>query len=406
MLDVSVELSDKTDAAAQLLIPRLGISQEIPVHGGKAEISMEAPEGLQLWTPEDPQLYGVTLRCGEDSVTDDVGFRTIEVSGTDILLNGKPVFLRGVSCHEDSERRGKALTTEDRTGIITIAKELGCNFMRLAHYPHSEEMSRLADRMGILLWEEVPVYWAIAFEDPDTLEDASNQLREMICRDRNRASVIIWSVGNENADTDARYRFMCTLADTARNSDPTRPVSAACLVNFPREVIDDRLADALDIIGVNEYCGWYIPDFSILPRILKNSRLTKPVIISEFGAGAKSGKHGNVQERWTEEYQAEVYRRQTETLGGIPYIKGMTPWILFDFRCPRRTSVLQNYYNLKGLVSADRRHRKMAFSVLQAFYRKLAGSPDPEETLHEKTDGSDACPADGAHENGLASGAH
>lgn len=128
------------------------------------------------------------------------------------------------------------------------------------------------------------------------------------------------------------------------------------------------MADYLDVIGINEYCGWYTPDFEKLPNLLSGSHPDKPVIITEFGADALPGHHGTRMDKGTEECQAYVYERQLEELGKIDYVKGMTPWILYDFRCPRRTSFLQNYYNRKGLCGEDKKYRKMAFEILRDFY--------------------------------------
>ncbi|NBJ94645.1 glycoside hydrolase family 2 TIM barrel-domain containing protein [Parablautia muri] len=191
---------------------------------------------------------------------------------------------------------------------------------------------------------------------------------ELMTRDFNRASVIIWSVGNENADTDERLKFMGGLADCAHREDETRLVSAACLVDSEKNEIADRLIEHLDLIGINEYCGWYTPDFEKLPQLMANSNPKKPVIITEFGADALPGHHGTITDKGSEECQVYVYERQIETLRKIDYIKGMTPWILYDFRCPRRTHYLQKYYNRKGVCSADKTYRKPAFEVLQKFY--------------------------------------
>lgn len=367
-LRAEVMLSEKVDSTAVLTINELGTSVEIPIKCGIGKIDFEASP--ELWSPENPKLYDVTLNCRKDSVRDRVGFREIRVQGMDILLNGKPIFLKGISCHEDSAPNGKALTDEERIENIHIAKELGCNFMRAAHYPHSERMSQLADEMRLLLWEEIPVYWSVYFGTEDTYYDAENQLCELMTRDYNRASVIIWSVGNENQDTDERLKFMGDLADFAHRYDPTRPVSAACLVNFAKNAIEDRLEQYLDIIGLNEYCGWYAADFRTLPALFENSDPKKPVIITEFGADAMSGNRGTVTDKGTEDCQAFVYEKQIENIRKISYIKGMTPWILRDFRCPRRTAVTQKYYNTKGLVSAGGR-RKMAFGVLRDFYNSI-----------------------------------
>ena len=350
-------------------IPELQIATSMEIQNGKGEIVVEARPNL--WSPETPILYDVTATFGQDKVVDRVGFREISVEGRDILLNGKKLFLRGVSVHEDSQFTGKALRDEERLTIIRTAKELGANYLRLAHYPHHENMAKLCDEQGILLWEEIPVYWAIAFDNPATYNNARNQLEELMCRDFNRASVIIWSVGNENLDSDDRFRFMGNLADFAHQYDNTRMVSAACLVDGETLSIKDRLAEKLDIIGVNEYIGWYSPNFEELPQLMNNSNPTKTVIISEFGADATPGLHGSVDDKGTEECQEAIYRKQIEVIRQIPYIKGITPWILFDFRCPRRTAAIQGYYNRKGLVSSDRTYYKPAFSVLQSFYREF-----------------------------------
>ncbi len=364
-----VSVSENYSGTAKLEIPELGINREIKVVNGSGEVVFDASP--ELWSPESPKLYDVSLECAGDRVRDRVGFREIRVRGMDIVLNGKSLFLRGISCHEDSVEHGKALTDEERLENIRLAKELGCNFMRVAHYPHSERMSQLADETGLLLWEEIPVYWDIRFDSEDTYSDAENQLRELITRDYNRASVIIWSVGNENDDTDDRLKFMSRLAECAHSIDKTRMVSAACLVNYKKNAIEDRLEQYLDIIGLNEYCGWYTAEWRMLPELFENSDPKKPVIITEFGADAYPGLRGTITDKGTEDCQAYVYERQTETIRKIPYIRGMTPWILHDFRCPRRTSVNQRYYNTKGLLSADKKHRKPAFFVLRDFYNSL-----------------------------------
>ena len=364
-----VALSKQVTGQAQLRIMRLGIDMPVEIRKGVGGVTVKTEP--KLWEPENPVLYDAEVSYEGDVLRDRIGFRDIRVEKNKILLNDKEIFLRGVSCHEDSVANGKALTEEERIETIRIAKELGCNFMRLAHYPHHENMAKLADEIRLLLWEEVPVYWDIDFDNPATYEDAKNQLLELIGRDKNRASVIIWSVGNENLDTESRYLFMSKLVNVAKQADPSRLVSAACLVNGKTNRIEDRLGDCLDVIGINEYCGWYEPDFGKLPDLMENSEPGKPVIITEFGADARWGHRGSITEKGTEDCQAYIYEQQVETLEKIPYVKGMTPWILYDFRCPRRLSLIQGYYNLKGLCSADKKNRKLAFSVLQEFYQRI-----------------------------------
>lgn len=372
-LEGKIILSEKVSTTATIQIPELSLSKEVEVCDGVADFMIK-DVNPKLWSPENPKLYDVQVRCFEDEVRDRVGFREIRVENGEILLNGNAIFLRGICAHEDSVEGGKMLSDEERLENLGLAKELGCNFMRIAHYPHSERMAMLADELGIMLWEEIPVYWAIRFENEATYEDAENQLSELIFRDYNRASVIIWSVGNENADSDERLSFMKRLAEHAHVLDTTRPVSAACLVDSELNKIQDRLVDYLDVIGVNEYCGWYTPDFEKLTELMQNSSPAKPVIITEFGADAMAGHHGTIHDKGTEECQAYVYERQIEEFKKTSYIKGMTPWILVDFRCPRRTSLIQQYYNRKGLLNEDKSYRKQAFYVLEKFYKEMIGN--------------------------------
>lgn len=360
--------------SARLEIPGLGIDVTIPLTDGQGQARI--PARPDLWTPDTPHLYDVTCTAGGDRVTDRVGFRTVERRGTDILLNGKPLFLRGISVHEDDATTGKVTSEADLRRRFAHARDLGCNFLRLAHYPHHDRAARIADEMGFLLWEEIPVYWAIDFANPDTLRDATNQLRELIRRDRNRASVAIWSIGNENPDTDARLDFMRRLADTARAEDPTRLIAAACLVNHARLRIEDRLAQHIDVIGLNEYYGWYDEDFDELRVIGENSDPDRPVIVSETGA---DGDHEAGPDRglFSLAYQAEVYEKQIATLRRLDYVKGMSPWILYDFRVERRQNVFQRGWNRKGLIAADKTTRKPAFDILAAYYAERAARDAP-----------------------------
>lgn len=357
---------------AHLVIPGLGLTATLDLRDGRARTILQAHP--DLWSPESPVLYDVTLRAGGDSVSDRVGFRRIERQGASILLNRQPIFLRGISVHEDDELQGKLTSEEDIRRRFAHARDLGCNFLRLAHYPHHEMAARIADEMGLMLWEEIPVYWAIDFANPATRHDAENQLSELIRRDRNRASVIIWSVGNENPDTDERLDFMKGLADRARAEDPSRLTSAACLINHHDLVIEDRLAAHIDVIGINEYYGWYEENFNDLEAVGANSHPDRPVVISETGADADhiAGPETGL---FSLAYQAEYYRRQIEILRKLDYVKGMTPWILYDFRVERRQGVYQRGFNRKGLIAADKVTRKPAFDILAAYYAERAEKP-------------------------------
>jgi beta-glucuronidase len=367
----------KLEQTVTVAIPEAGLSKTFKTSpSGRAQFSFAAD--LALWSPETPKLYKVEISSETDHVVDSIGFRSIEVRGRDILVNGKSVFLRGISIHEEAPKRpGRAWSEDDARTLLSWAKELGCNFVRLAHYPHNEAMLHVADQMGLLVWEEVPVYWTIQWENPDTLRIAANQLKEMIERDHNRASLIIYSVANETPISDARNFFLEQLIQEAHSADPTRLVSAALQAG---EVVEDNrisvrisdpIASQLDVMGNNEYIGWYIHRPADADAIEWLSQYDKPLIMSEFGGDALSGYHGDPQARWTEEYQENLYDHQIAMLKRIPFLRGTTPWILKDFRSPRRTLPhIQDYFNRKGLVS-DHGRKKKAFFVLQRFYREL-----------------------------------
>jgi beta-glucuronidase len=355
-------------------IPEAKVSKSFNTDAnGFAEIGFDAD--LTLWSPENPKLYDVVVESETDSVKDVIGFRSIEVKGTEILLNGKPIFLRGVCIHEEAPfRGGRAFSQEDAKTLLGWAKELGCNFVRLAHYPHNEEMVREADRLGIMVWSEIPVYWTILWENPITLENAKNQLSEMIARDKNRAAVLIWSMANETPVNSARTTFLRALVKQARSLDSTRLISAAMerhYIDANTLMIDDPLGEDLDVLGCNEYVGWYdgLPEKA--DRMEWKTKFQKPLIMSEFGGDAPYGRHGDVLARWTEEYQENLYEHQLKMLKRISFLRGTTPWILMDFRSPRRPLTgIQDFYNRKGLISA-RGERKKAFYVMQKYYREL-----------------------------------
>jgi len=353
-------------------IKELDIELSVPLTD--SGISREIFAKPQLWNPADPKLYEVEIELLKEkkcffAVHDRIGFREIKVTRNQIKLNGRDIYLKGVCVHEDCPEYGKAVPNDKICGMMSDIKALNGNFLRLSHYPHSRRAALAADEAGILLWEEIPVYWDIDFKNQETYADAENQLRELILRDRNRASVIIWSLGNENPDTDERYSFMERLIATARSLDSTRLVSAACLIDPVKLVMADRLAELLDIIGINEYYGWYDPDISKIKKLLDNSAPQKPVIISEFGASATAGYHGTKDDLFSEERQEWIYKEQIAVFKACQYIKGTVAWILYDFRSPRRMNHFQKEFNRKGLISENRKDCKKAAQVLADYYK-------------------------------------
>ena len=352
-------------------IPELKLKKAVTTDAD-GRVQMFAKFKPQLWSPENPKLYQVNISLDNaTTITDEIGFRTIETRDKQILLNGQPIFLKGISIHDEKPNGGgRANSTEDARQLLTWAKELGCNFVRLAHYPHHEYMVREAERMGILVWSEIPVYWTIAWKNPATFANAKQQLTDMISRDHNRANIIIWSIANETPHSAERDDFLGRLAQYARTQDSTRLISMAMEVTGAANYVNrlnDNMNKYVDVVSFNQYIGWY-RDVNDAPKMTWEIPYNKPVIISEFGGGAKSGYHGAKNQRWTEEFQENLYRENIAMIEKIDGLSGTTPWILKDFRSPRRVLPgIQDFYNRKGLVS-DKGTKKKAFFVLKQWY--------------------------------------
>lgn len=354
-----------------LRIPELKVNEQLETAAdGTALVTLKA-KNLQLWSPDSPKRYRVEVGLGDEVIADSIGFRTIVTRGKQILLNGQPIFLKGISMHEEKPNGGgRANSTADAHTLLSWAKELGCNFVRLAHYPHNEYAVREAERMGMLVWSEIPVYWTIAWDNAQTYENARRQLTDMISRDQNRANVIIWSIANETPHSAARDRFLGNLARHARSLDDTRLISMAMEVtsasNYSNR-LQDNMNEYVDVVSFNQYVGWY-RDVNDASKMTWEIPYDKPVIISEFGGGAKYGLHGPKNQRWTEEFQENLYRENCAMIDKIDGLAGTSPWILKDFRSPRRVLTgIQDYYNMKGLFS-DRGQKKKAFYVLKQWY--------------------------------------
>jgi beta-glucuronidase len=385
---VSAHLDGAAAANAQLHLRIAALKLDLAGKtdaGGNWSASVAAPRALVRWSPENPQLYDVSIAAGEDQWRDRIGFRTIERRGADILLNGKPVFLRGISMHEEEigANPARVITPAAARALLgEIKNGLHGNYVRLSHYPHSEVMTRAADEMGLLVWSEVPVYWMVAWDNPKTLATARNMLAENVLRDRNRASVVIWSVANETPVSDARNVFLRTLIGDVRRLDDTRLVSAALLVErdkvagTPSMTMADPLSADLDVLAINTYNGWYTADrLEILPDSVWHVPADKPLVFSEFGADAKAGFHSlEHMQKFSEEYQAQFYRQTLAMAERVPTLRGMSPWILKDFRSPRRQNPdFQIGWNRKGLISETGEH-KLAFWVLADYYLAKSGT--------------------------------
>ena len=375
LLNFSLQLNRKeAGREITLSIPELKLKQKFVTDDKGSIISqLSIPNSkLSLWSPEHPKRYRVDLTLNGENISDSIGFRTIETRGKQILLNGEPIFLKGISLHEEKPNGGgRANSSEDARTLLTWAKELGCNYVRLAHYPHNEYMVREAERMGIMVWSEIPCYWTIDWKNEDTYQNAQRQLTDMIRRDHNRANVIIWSIANETPHSAERDAFLGKLATYARTQDDTRLISMAMEVTGASNYVNrlqDNMNKYVDVVSFNQYIGWY-RDVNDASKMRWEIPYDKPVIVSEFGGGAKYGMHGQKNQRWTEEFQENLYRENIAMLDKIEGLAGTTPWILKDFRSPRRVLTgIQDYYNRKGLVS-DKGERKKAWYVLHEWYK-------------------------------------
>lgn len=378
-ISADVRLSGAPAGTSVLVeIPELKVRETASAdERGAAALSFRV-KSLKRWSPEDPKLYRVIVSAGRDRVEEMIGFRNVRVEGEDIYLNGAPVFLKSVSFHEEiPQRMGRAFSESDAVMLLSEARALGCNMIRLAHYPQNEYIVRLAEKMGFMLWEEIPVWQGIDFANDATRQKAGRMIREMVGRDRNRCALTFWGVANETQPSEPRNEFLRYLISCCRELDDTRLIVAAFdLVRFDRDrqlfVMDDPFIEALDVVAVNKYMGWYHP-WPVTPdRAVWDVARGKPLIISEFGGEALYGQHGaaDTASSWSEEYQEALYRDNLRMFENIPNLRGVSPWILFDFRSPFRFHPTnQEGWNRKGLVS-DRGYRKKAWYLMKAYYDK------------------------------------
>lgn len=396
VINASVRMSSPVPSGSSVTvsIPELKVSKRIALDkDGYGKVSFPVKK-LQRWSPDSPKLYDVRLAytgggssAEEDAVSERIGFRNITVDGTRIFVNGKPTFMCCISFHEEiPQRMGRAYSEADASMLLSEAKALGVNMVRLAHYPQNEYIVRMAERMGIILWQEIPVWQGIDFENAATMDKALRMFSEMLYRDKNRCAVGFWGVANETRPSPARNAFLRRELALARSLDSTRLYTAAFdNVYYKKEYgefrIEDDFVDDLDVVSFNKYMGWYAPWPDEPSKCRWNVAPGKPVIISEFGCEALFGQHGDGgwAGSWSEEYQADQYRKNIEMFGQIPNLAGVSPWILFDFRSPYRFHPTnQDGWNRKGLVS-DKGQRKQAWYIMRDYYNEKKHLYDNEK---------------------------
>ncbi len=357
---------------------------------GTAEATLRIP-AVQAWSPASPHLYALTVGIGDaaapqDVTTLEVGVRTIEVRGDQLLLNGQPIHLRGAARHEDFPINGRGLNLPVAVRDIQLLKWIGGNSFRTSHYPYAEETMRLADREGMLVINEIPAV-KLYFGDSDAniqarLDQCRQDIQDLIARDKNHPSVVMWSLANEptsnrfinngGADLplDDAYKakgrtFFEALFGYARGLDTTRPFTITAM-----SATETSWLELSDVICLNRYNGWYSlpgqpetagpllgPEVDVL-----HQRLGKPIMITEFGADTIAGVHAEPPEMWSEEYQAELLMSVLDACASRPFVVGTQFWVLCDFKTAQAVGRAGGM-NLKGVFTRDRRPKMAAHAV-------------------------------------------
>jgi len=332
---------------------------------GATTLKMNNPK---LWSPDNPNLYYLKIiktpiKFKENTLYEQhFGIRQIEVIGSNIFLNKRKIQLKGISLHEEYAPFGRTIPYEKRLEDIKTIKSLGFNALRTAHYPHDEDLLDIADKIGILILEEIPVYWNCNFKSNDVFKVAARTLRELIKRDINHPSVIWWSVGNEiPIHRRECSRFIKRLMVLARNYDDTRIVTYVS-----RKLITDLTRRYADVATINSYFGWYYGHermLSLFLDIMSAPLFTKPWIFTEFGAGAKYGFHDEWknQTKFTEEKQLQLLDYTIRTINSKECFNGWFIWIFRDFHSLMKSGKYQQGFNRKGIVSEKSFEKKMIY---------------------------------------------
>ncbi|MFO8018676.1 MAG: glycoside hydrolase family 2 TIM barrel-domain containing protein [Promethearchaeia archaeon] len=338
---------------------------------GNFSVTLTNPK---LWSPRSPHLYYLRFFNTSGAVIYEThfGIREIEVQGNYVYLNKRRIYMRGVSLHEEQVPYGRTIPYEKREEDIRNMKQIGFNALRTAHYSHDESLIEIADRLGLLILEEIPVYWACDFKSNEVFKTAARMARSLIKRDINHPSVVWWSVGNEvPIERLECARFMRRLMEWVRRFDDTRIVTYVS-----NKMICDLTKRYADIAAINLYFGWYYGSPKMVSTVLDVIRAPilnqKPVFYTEFGAGAKYGYRPGweLQKRFSEEKQLYVLDYTIRTLNSKPYLAGWFIWIYRDFRSFLRQNEYQQGFNRKGIVSERNEKKLISYRIPQILNKK------------------------------------
>lgn len=377
---VRVRLGHAGDATtAHLTLRGRGVEVSTAVPASEAVV-LKVPDAT-LWSPSSPNLYDLTTELNQDGDTLDrytlsIGIRTIAVDGDALLLNGQPIVLKGFGRHEDFPVSGRGLVPAVIVKDYALMKWVGANSFRTTHYPYSEQMMDLADRLGFMVIDETPAVGLFFREEglERRLALCRQYTQEMIARDKNHPSAIMWSLANEPHSIRPEAKpFFRELYDLAKSLDPTRPVTVVSFLGAQEEAFE-----FCDVVCLNRYLGWYThmgqleEGCALLSAELDalHEKYPKPLILAEFGADAMPGWHAQPPEMFSEEYQAEMLARTIEVANSKPYPVGQHVWNLCDFKTAQAVHRFGGM-NLKGVFTRDRRPKLAAHRL-----RELWGTRD------------------------------
>ena len=367
-VDGTVQYAVKTTGSAPVRVTVLDADGNAVASAESAEGTITIPE-VHLWEPRPgtPYLYTLHATCGADVYDQTFGVRSIEVRGTQVLLNGKPLYFKGFCKHEDFTAHGRGFDPVLNVKDVNLIHWANANAVRTSHYPYAEEFYDLCDREGILVMDETPAVGigggaaVNPYKEYPLAEHHRQVLAEMIHRDKNHPCVVLWSLGNEpdleHFPQDA-YDYWHPLYELAHQLDPQdRPVTLVCCQNDYTKDITTR---TMDIVCINRYYGWYN-----LSGDLENAAyafqqeldfwagIDKPLVLSEYGADTVAGLHGTAPEMFTEEFQVEYYKTINACLDSRPFVVGEWPWNFADFST-QQGPMRVGSCNRKGLFTRER----------------------------------------------------
>jgi len=378
ILDVTIETIGLNDAYVKLYLKGFGseITTTSIIEQPIQKINLEVKEA-KFWNTKTPNLYDLTVDVvNEDAIIDSyslkVGIRTIEVNRDQLLLNGKPVYLTGFGRHEDFPITGRGLVPAVIVKDYSLMNWIGANSFRTSHYPYSEQMMDLADRLGFLVIDEIPAVGLTFRKDviDRQLELCDQYIEELIKRDKNHPSVIMWSLANEPHNSLKSGEFFRKLYDKTKVLDNTRPVTIVNMMG-----VKEKAFEFCDVLCINRYYGWYMQPGNVeeaceilskeMDKLYEKHR--KPIILSEFGADTIPGWHSQPPEMFSEEYQTEFIKKYIEVCRSKSYVVGEHVWNMCDFKTSQGITRM-GAINYKGVFTRDRRP-KMAAHLLRKLWK-------------------------------------